>query len=87
MARSSAHIAARHGNSVGIVGKVIYVVAVAEPLANLPQIFTIYIHRNATGVSVTSWLPLRGICSHLALVRAKNTPAADVNSGDFIWTH
>jgi len=38
------------------IDRFIYVVAVAEPLANLPQIYTIYAHKNAAGVSLTSWV-------------------------------
>jgi MtN3 and saliva related transmembrane protein len=34
----------------------IYVVAIAEPLGNLPQIYTIYSSHQATGVSITSWM-------------------------------
>lgn len=39
-----------------MVEKLIYIVAVAEPLANLPQIYTIFAHHDATGVSITSWI-------------------------------
>ncbi len=37
------------------IGYFIFVVAVAEPLANIPQIFTVFYHQNAAGVSITSW--------------------------------
>lgn len=33
----------------------VYIVAVAEPLGNLPQIIKIYGSQQAAGVSVTSW--------------------------------
>lgn len=39
-----------------LVAKLIYVVAVAEPLANLPQIHAIFTRHTAAGVSLTAWL-------------------------------
>lgn len=52
------HIAGRVASRrpSALVARVIYVVAVAEPLANLPQIYTIYHTHTAAGVSITSWL-------------------------------
>ena len=49
------HISKRKQQPNSFIGAFIFVIAVAEPLANLPQIFTIFYHRNAAGVSITSW--------------------------------
>jgi uncharacterized protein with PQ loop repeat len=38
------------------IDKFIYVVAFLEPMANLPQIYTIYSHQDASGVSILSWV-------------------------------
>jgi uncharacterized protein with PQ loop repeat len=52
------HIARHHKTlqKKSFIDKLIYVVAVLEPMANLPQIVTIYTHQDATGVSITSWV-------------------------------
>lgn len=39
-----------------IILKMIFFVAVLEPATNLPQIYTIYAHRDAAGVSITTWI-------------------------------
>ena len=57
MPRSShKHITKRKTDNTKFIGSFIFVIAIAEPLANLPQIYTILYHRDASGVSITSWL-------------------------------
>ncbi len=36
--------------------KLIYIVGVLGPLSTIPQIYTIFIEKNAAGVSVATWL-------------------------------
>jgi uncharacterized protein with PQ loop repeat len=51
-----AHPRQKTEDPLSLIDRLIYVAAVAEPLANLPQVFTIYSLRNASGVSITSWI-------------------------------
>ena len=39
-----------------IILKMIFLVAILEPMTNVPQIYTIYAHRDASGVSITTWI-------------------------------
>jgi uncharacterized protein with PQ loop repeat len=38
------------------INKAILVVAAIEPLSTIPQVITVFSHRSAAGVSVTSWV-------------------------------
>jgi uncharacterized protein with PQ loop repeat len=39
-----------------IYDKIIYIVVIIGPIMNLPQLFRIWITKNATGVSFVSWM-------------------------------
>lgn len=38
--------------------KLIFVIGILGPLFTLPQVYTIYVHKNASGVSAFTWVTL-----------------------------
>jgi uncharacterized protein with PQ loop repeat len=39
-----------------MINRIILVVAIAEPLGTIPQIVTIFLHHDASGLSIPTWI-------------------------------
>lgn len=48
--------AAKKSKKMPLVDRATYAVAIIEPIITIPQATTIFIHRTAAGVSLTSWV-------------------------------
>ncbi len=38
------------------INRIIFIVAAVQPLGGIPQVYTIFKHQDATGLSITSWI-------------------------------
>ena len=73
-----------HSKALSLFEKLILVIAVAEPLATLPQIYQIWINKQTTGVSIVTW-SLYAIAAGAWLIYAINIKSKPLIISSGLW--